>query len=245
MTYPRCLVAVGHFGKVAEHEPPSLEGKHIVRTRARFALVLACSLSHAVYSRASSAAFSRQGDLAEVTVGESFTRSLKPVNTPQLLHLEVIRANGTRQSGQATVRTDKYGGAELSVFFSADGKLVAVVTQVPLQDPASVHVWDVTSARWLSSFDLAPRPGLEGRIAVLGFWRGGRGLVVQSWRMVDLWHSAEGLALVSPLGETLAGPRAGHYPQLDVERGRVWTASGGWGGCGATMAGTKYLQCKC
>lgn len=176
--------------------------------------------------------YSQQGDLVEVTC------------RGQSLSLTVVRSDWSRESGQVSIQTDKYGDADCSLFISRDGSLAAVVTQVPLKNPVDVYVWDLTTARWLSSFKLAPRPGLEGNIAVLGFWKGGTDLAVQSTLMVDYWHSQEALAILNTSGKILAGPRAGNYPVVDVERGRVWTASGGMGSCSETAEGS-YSECSC
>lgn len=174
------------------------------------------------------AAFSRQGDLVAVTANG------------QTLDLEIIRANGARESGRATIRTNQYGDADCSVFVSDDGSLAAVATRVPLEDSESVRVWDLAAAKWRSSFELAPRKGLEGRITALGFWRGGPHLLVQG-----ATRSVLALALVGTRGEAVAGPAPASSAWVDPDRGRVWTASGGWsGGCGSTITGTSE-KCYC
>lgn len=165
-----------------------------------------------------SAAFSGQGDLVTLTVNG------------QTLDLEITRANGTRESGRATVETDQYGQVECSVFVSGDGSLAAVVTRIPLGDPESVRVWDVTAARWRSSFELTPRTGLEGRITVLGFWRGGGDLAVESNKLLNGrgTKQADALVLVDAMGSVVAGPRPGESAgALDVERGALWVGAPG------------------
>lgn len=188
-------------------------------------------------------AYTRQGDLIEVTTAG------------QKLSLAVVRPDGSGESGRATFQAGPYG-AECSIFVSRDGTLAAVVTH-PLHGPLTVHVWDVSASKWLSSFELAPRPGSHESITALGFWKGGTDLAVRSLRAVDDRHGAASLAVVSTSGKVVGKRRlakyhtaavgpAGRYPLMDVGRGRAWTASGGFPSwCGAAMAGTKYLQCTC
>lgn len=160
------------------------------------------------------AAFSSQGNLVALTV------------SGQALHLEITRANGARESARATVQTDQYGHVNCSVFVSSDGSLAAIVTRIPLGDPESVRVWDIAAAKWRSSFELTPRVGLEGRITVLGFWKGGRDLAVQSDKLLDSRgiKQAVALVLVDSTGRVVAGPKPDDEPAgaLDVERGALW-----------------------
>lgn len=165
-----------------------------------------------------SAAFSGHGDLVTLTVAG------------QTVDLEVTRANGTHESGWATVKTDQYGQVECSVFVSSDGRLAAVVTRIPIGNPESVRVWDVAAARWLSSFELSQRVGFEGRITVLGFWRKGRDLAVESNKLLNGRgiKQAGALALVDAMGGVVAGPNQGEPAgALDVELGALWVGAPG------------------
>lgn len=166
-----------------------------------------------------SGTFSRHGELSQLTV------------VGAALSLDVTRPDGTRESGRATIPTDQYG-VECSVFITDDGTLVAAVTRLPLKEPESVHVWDVTANKWRSSFDFVPGHGLDGQITFLGFWKGGRDLLVESARQKDVTHSAMALALVDVSGGVVAGPKPVNYSLVDVERGRAWVNPPGSGmGC--------------
>lgn len=157
-----------------------------------------------------SAAFSRHGDLAELTV------------VGRALSLDIIRADGTHESGRTTISSNPYG-VECSVFITDDGTLAAVVTRLPLKERESIQVWDVTSAKWRSSFDIVPRPGLEGRITVLGFWKGGHDLLVES-----ATRSVLALALVDVSGKLVDGPaQIDHAIDVDTAHGRVWISRPG------------------
>ena len=181
------------------------------------------------------AAFSQRGDLVEFTANG------------QSLDLEVTRANGARESGKATIRTDQYGDVDCSLFISSDDNLAAAITRVPLQNSESVRVWDVAAAKWQSSFVLEKETGLEGRISVLGFWKNSRDLAVESDKLLDKRGIKQtfALALVNASGKIIAGPKPVKHSLVDVKRGRLWTASGGWsGGYGATITGTSE-KCYC
>lgn len=159
------------------------------------------------------AAFSVQGDLVAVTANG------------HTLDLEITHANGARESGRAIIRTDQYGDVDCSVFVSGDGSLAAAVTRVPLENPENVRVWDLAAEKWQSSFELAPKTGLEGRIRVLGFWKGGHDLAVESDKLLDSRgiKQAVALALVDTRGSVVAGPTPEDTPgAVDVERGGLW-----------------------
>lgn len=159
------------------------------------------------------AAFSVQGDLVAVTANG------------HTLDLEITHPGGGRESGRATIRTDQYGDVDCSVFVSGDGSLAAAVTRVPLENPESVRVWDPAAEKWQSSFELAPKTGLEGRIRVLGFWKGGHDLAVESDKLLDSSgiKQAIALALVDTRGSVVAGPRPEEpVGALDIERGASW-----------------------
>lgn len=159
------------------------------------------------------AAFSAEGDLLAVAVNG------------RTLDLEVTRADGARESGRATIRTDQYGDVDCSLFVSSDGSLAAVVTRVPGENAESVRVWDLAAGKWRSSFELAPRKGLDGRITVLGFWKGGRDLAVEGDKLLDSRgiEQESALALVDTMGSVVAGPKPEEpVGELDAERGASW-----------------------
>lgn len=205
----------GHRGGRA-----TLKGRHTMKGAAKLALVVAVALVPPVCMArgqsvvaCSAAAFSPHGDFVGVAI------------IGGTLSVLVTRADGTQQSGHTAVETDQYGGVDCSVFVGSDGKLAVVVTRVPGEDPDSVRMWDLAAAKWRSSFKVAPRMGLEGRIRVRGFWKGGHDLAVESDKLLDGRGIKQtfALALVDTTGSVVAGPRVEKpVGALDAERGALW-----------------------
>lgn len=157
------------------------------------------------------AAFSRQGDLAEITVRQG------------ALNLLIIRADGARQSSQDSVSADEY---HYEAFFPADSSVLAVASFIgtyPGDRTVRVRIWNLKSAAWQARFDVKPRRGLRGPLAIDGFWKGGPDLLVESTRLKDATHSVMALALVDISGKLVAGPTPEDSPgAVDAERGGLW-----------------------
>jgi hypothetical protein len=195
------------------------------------------------------AAFSRQGDLAEITVGKG------------ALDLLIVRTDGTRQSSQDSVSADEH---HYEAFFTADSSVLAVSSFIgtyPENRTVRVRIWNLKSAAWQARFDVNPRKGLEGSLGIEGFWNGGPDLMVESVRLKDATHSVMALALVDISGKIVAGPRPRDTARaLDAERGGAWLPVPGSGtdcfrsaetfasnnaGAPAVKPGVPTAPCRC
>jgi len=180
------------------------------------ALLLSGTCSHAADNAAevACATFARNGTLAGVSISNGGLR----------LHL----VNDAKSQDASTQKvSSEVSNCEL--FFSTDNQWLAIGAEraVPSGWSVRVQVWDVRQAAWHKQFDVDPRPGLAGHVALAGFFGKDDKLVIIG-RREDTRDAPLTSMLVSVEGQLLDGPGyARESPaEVDAERNRVWTSKG-------------------